>query len=120
MILAKGFQLWIKGDHADPGRGLGAILSVSGAILALGIAGIIFDLYRLSAVLERTPELAGTLTPDWLVRDSALLSVAIILSLAGGLAWLVLSQWVALVSGARLDLLGLPIRIQPFDERDHV
>ena len=67
---------------------------------------MIFDLYRLAGILERTPELAGNLASDWLVRDSALLSVAILLALAGGLAWFVLSQWLALVSGARRELLG--------------
>lgn len=120
MVLAKGFQLWVKGDHTDPSRGLRPILAGSGAVLALGIGGVIVDLYRLAAVLERSPEQAGILTPDWLVRDSALLSVAIILALAGGLAWLVFSHWVSLVSGARLDLLGPNPRVRPFDGRNRV
>ena len=113
LVVAKVFQLWIKGDHAHPGRGLGGILALSGLILAIGIGGMIFDLYRLAGILERTPELAGNLTSDWLVRDSALLSVAILLALAGGLAWFVLSQWLALVSGARRELLGLSLMIHP-------
>ena len=113
LLVAKVFQLWIKGDHAHPGRGLGGILALSGLILALGIGGMIFDLYRLAAILERSPELAGDLTADWLVRDSALLSVAILLALPGGLAWFVLSQWVALVSGARREVLGLSLMIHP-------
>jgi len=109
--VTKVFQLWIKGDHAHPGRGLRTILGVSGLILTMGISGIILDLYRLSSILERTPELAGDLTSVWLVRDSALLSVAIILALAGGLFWFILSQWVAVVSGARRELLGLSLRV---------
>jgi len=113
LVVAKAFQLWVKRDHVRPERGLNTILGVSGAVLALGIGGVIFDLYRLSATLERTPELAGDLSPVWLVRDSALLSVAIILALAGGLFWFVLSQWVALVSGARREVLGLSHKVHP-------
>ena len=30
LVVAKVFQLWIKGDHAHPGRGLGSILALSG------------------------------------------------------------------------------------------
>jgi len=113
MVLAKAFQLWIKRDHAQPERGLGTILVVSGLILSLGIGGMFFDLYRLSAILQRTPELAGDLTSVWLVRDSALLSVAVLLALAGGLAWFVLSKWLGMVSGARRELLGLNLRFHP-------
>ena len=116
LVIAKAFQLWVKRDHARPDGGLKTILVVSGVILALGIGGMIFDLYHLSAILEETPELAGGLSPIWLVRDSALLSVAIILALAGGLFWFVLSQWVALVSGARREVLGLSHRVHPQGE----
>jgi len=118
--VAKAFQLWIKGDHGRPERGLQVILTGSGLILALGIVGVIFDLYRLSAILERSPELVGELAAAWLVRDSALLSVAIILSLAGGLFWFVLSQWVVRVSGARWEVLGLHPGVDPQEERTDV
>jgi len=120
LVLTKVFQLWIKGDHAHPKRGLGMILAVAGVILAMGMGGVIFDLYRLAGILENTPELAGTLVPDWLVRDAALLSVAILLALAGGLAWFVLSQWVALVSRARREVLGLGPTVRPEGDRKNV
>jgi hypothetical protein len=107
LVFWKAFRFWIKKDHISPGRGLGAILGISGTVLALGFGGLIFDFYRLAVVLERSPELAQTLVAVWLMRDAALLSVAIILAMAGGLAWFVLSQWLTRVSGARRDLLGL-------------
>lgn len=107
LVLAKGFQLWIKGDHTQPTRGLGSILVAAGIVLSLGIGGTIFDLFRLAVVLEQTPELAEALVPLWLFRSSALLSVAILLALAGGLAWFILSQWVALVRRAHREVLGL-------------
>jgi hypothetical protein len=112
-VVAKAFQLWIKRAHAHPERGLSTILVVSGLILVMGIGGMFFDLYRLSAVLERTPELIGDLAAVWLVRDSALVSVAILLALAGGLAWFVLSKWLAIVSGDRRELLGLNVELHP-------
>lgn len=113
LVLTKAFQLWIKRDHTRPERGLASILVGAGVVFGLGLGGVIFDFYRLAAVLEKTPELAGTLASEWLVRDSALLSVAILLALAGGLAWFVLSQWIALVSRAHREVLGLDIPVQP-------
>jgi len=106
MVLAKGFQLWVKGDHADPGRGLAWILGTSGMVLTLGMSGAILDSYRLAATLERVPALAEAMVLDWLVQDAALLSVAIIIALSGGLAWFAFSHWITLLSGARQDLLG--------------
>lgn len=107
VCVAEVFALWIKRDHRRPERRLGAILGVSGAILAAGIVGSIVDFYRLAGILEGAPGLEGALASRWLVRDAALLSVSILLSLAGGLVWFVLVQWVALVSGARREVLGL-------------
>lgn len=106
-VLAKVFQLWIKQDHRRPRRGLTSILALSGLILGTGIAGTLFDLYRLAAILERAPDLAATLASGWLVRDAALLSVSLLLALAGALAWLVLARWLALVSDAYRRALGL-------------
>jgi hypothetical protein len=117
LAFAKAFQLWIKKDHVHPARGLNAILGVAGLVIGLGIGGLIFDLYRLAGLLESSPELAGSLVADWLVRDSALLSVAIILAMAGGLAWFILSQWVTLVTGARWELTGLNPSIQSKGEQ---
>lgn len=104
---AKTFQLLIKRDHAAPQSGLGAILGLSIVTLGVGIGGTIFDLYRLAAVLEREPALAETVAISWLIRDAALLAVALILSLAGGLAWFLLKQWVVTLTSARADALGL-------------
>ena len=106
-ILASVYELWIARDHRSPGRSLGAIVAVAGAALATGVGGVLVDFYRLAVTLERSPELAGTLLPLWLVRDAALLSVAMLLALAGGLAWFVLTKWVALVSEAHRQVLGL-------------
>lgn len=120
LVFWKAFRFWIKKDHISPGRGLGVILGISGTILGLGFGGLIFDFYRLAVVLERSPELAQTLVAVWLMRDAALLSVAIIIAMAGGLAWFVLSQWLARVSGARRELLGLSSAAHPEGEEHHV
>jgi hypothetical protein len=106
-IAAKVFQLWVKRDHGASARGLGVILVLSGVVLAMGLAGTLFDFYYLAGILEGSPELAGTLAPQWLVRDAALLSVSMLFALAGALTWFVLSQWIALVSRAHLEVLGL-------------
>jgi hypothetical protein len=107
LTVAKTFELWIKRDHTVPGRGLGRILGVAGVTLAVGFVGTVIDFYRLAAVLESDPAGAATLVPLWLVRDAALLSLSLLLAMAGGLAWFILSQWLAAVSDARRDVLGL-------------
>lgn len=111
---AKIFEVWIKRDHRVPARGLRAILGLSAAVLLAGLCGMVLDLYHLASLLERAPDLAEALVPVWLVRDCALLFVSIILALAGGLVWLVLAQWLALVSEARRTTLGF----DPFDDSD--
>lgn len=68
---------------------------------------MIFDLYRLAGALERAPEFADVVAGAWLLRDLTLVSISILLALGGGLAWLVLNQWLSLVDGARSDVLGL-------------
>lgn len=114
---AKVFELWIKRDHRRPGRGVGAILGLAGVVLGVGALGAVADLSHLAGTLEQSPSLAGTLTLRWLVQACALLSVAILISLAGGLTWFILSRWVTLVSGARREVLGLDSRNPTVEEK---
>ncbi len=109
-VVAKAFNLWIKGDHGAPARGLSTILALAGATVLTGIGGMLFDLYRLAGALERAPEFADVVAGVWLLRDLTLLSISILLALGGGLAWFVLNQWLSLIDGARSDVLGLSVR----------
>lgn len=113
VILAKVFGMWVKGDHRSPGDGLRGILALAGATLAVGVGGTLLDFYQLASILESAPELAETLALQWFVRGSALLSVSILLALAGALAWFVMTQWLTLLSGARRDVLGLSQSMNP-------
>ncbi len=106
-VVTKIFNFWIKGDHRTPGQGLSTILALAGATVLTGLGGMLFDLYRLAGALERASELTDVVAGEWLLRDLTLLSISILLALGGGLAWLVLNQWLSLVSGARRDVLGL-------------
>ena len=106
-VLAKAFQLWIKGAHEDPRRGIAAIAVLSGVTLALGCAGALLGLLELAATLEVAPEHAPGLTLAWLVRDAALLSTAIILSVTGGLGWLALNGWTTWAEQAYAEALAL-------------
>lgn len=110
-VAANGFGLWIKGDHARPARGLWVILALSGITLAVGAGGFVADLYRLAALLERSPELTVTETTRWLVRDCALLAATLLVVLCGGLGWFLATQWHTAVTAARMDLLGLGRRL---------
>jgi hypothetical protein len=105
-IVATAFRMWIKWNPEPPAGGLAAVLALSALVLATGLGGALVDLYRLAGVLERAPELASTLVPRWLVRDSVLLAVSMLIALAGGLAWFVSTRWLAVVSGAHREVLG--------------
>jgi hypothetical protein len=110
---ATGFRLWVKQEvrEAREGRGVGwgagPIVALAGAILVVGLGGGLADAYRLAAALQGAPELAGPMVLDWLVRDAALLAVSLLLALAGGLAWFVLTVWTAEVTHAHRVALGI-------------
>lgn len=106
-VVAKAFSLWVKKDHTRVRAGIGAILALSGAVLAAGFGGALADLYVLAGILERMPEEAGVLVLRWVTRDAAVVSVAILASMAGGLTWFVLTQWLSAVESARAEALGL-------------
>lgn len=102
-----GFRAWIKRDDSRPNTGMGLILGVAGITLLTGVTGGFIDTYRFGALLEGSPELAGTLVAPWLVRTAALLSVSLVLALAGAVAWFVLHQWAATLSASHREALGL-------------
>lgn len=106
-VLAKAFQLWIKGAHEDPRRGIAAVAVLSGLTLALGCSGALLGLLELAATVEAAPESATRLTLAWLVRDAALLSTAIILSVTGGLGWLALNGWTTWAEQTYTEALAL-------------
>lgn len=107
MILSSMFEEWVERDYRRADRSLASLLGVSAVILGAGCGGAILDLYRVAGTIEQAPERASTLMVQWVIRDCALLSVALLLALAGALTWMVLTQWRALVSGAHDDVLGL-------------
>lgn len=86
----------------------GHILVLAGAILAVGVGGALADSYQLASTLETSPRMAGPLALSWLRRESALLGAALLLAMAGGLAWFVLTQWLASLRSVYRDALGLP------------
>jgi hypothetical protein len=106
-IVAKAFQLWIKGDHRHPDRGVQFILLLSVLILIMGISGTFMDLFQFTQILEATPSQLQLLAPTWLVRECTLLAISILLAMAGGFFWFVITQWLTLVRGAHRQALGL-------------
>ena len=44
----------------------------------------------------------------WIIRDSVLLAMSILLALATAVAWFVFRQWLVVVHGEHLDVLGRP------------
>jgi len=100
VCFAKAFQLWIKGDHAAPRRGLWHVPFLAGGTLLVAAAGVLRDVILLSATLERTPELAADLLRGALARETTLLAVSLLIAMAGAAFWLIANQWIALVEDA--------------------
>lgn len=114
VVLTKVFQLWIRADAPDLRRlRLGHILLLSGLVLGLGFAGAFVDFLRLAAALESLPDPTGQVQFTTIVSICALLSVSLLVALAGGLSWFLLSQWLSFHAGARAQLLGVWPPIHP-------
>lgn len=109
-ILATGFGVWVKRDHRAPEPGLHVIVSLSVLVVGVALGGAFIELTRLAGVLEESPHRAVELVSAWLVRDSVLLSVAVLLATTGGLAWFVLTRWLTAVKAAHRELLGFEDR----------
>jgi hypothetical protein len=107
MVLWKAFALWVKRDHGQPRRGLRALIALSAAPPAVALAGVWLDVVRLAGALQANPDLAGPLLLRALIQDAAILSIAILFMLFGGVAWLVFSQWLAIHEHAHRRVLSL-------------
>ena len=117
LVLAKAFQLWIKGQHQRPRRALGLVAGLSGATLCLAIGGVLVDLIRLCAAMEQSPSDGPALVTAWIVRDAALLSSGILLALTGALGWFALSAWITHVEHRHRRALDHDIHLH-ITERD--
>lgn len=93
-LLAKAFQLWIKGHHRRPRRGLGLVGVLAGLTFVTALGGVMVDFIALASVMEGVPPDGHELVAGWVVRTATLLSTGIILALAGGLGRFVLSAWI--------------------------
>lgn len=104
-VVAKAFHLWVKGVYGDPRSGLTAIVGLAALTLFTGFAGTLIDLVLLAGILESMPDDATALLTSWLVQSAALLSTAIILGVAGGTGWLILSGWTTHAQAAHEEAL---------------
>ena len=107
-MLTKGFRVLVRGDDLDSGDpGLRPILFLAAAVLATGVSGAFLDFIHLAATLEAAPDPTGQQALVAFVSISALLSVSLLVAMAGGLCWFVLTQWLSFHAGARAQLLGV-------------
>jgi hypothetical protein len=109
-IVGTAFSLWIKKEHAPLRSGALTVIALSAMVLITGVIGAPADLYVLTDTLVARPDEMGTLILQWLIRDGTLLSVSILAAIAGGLAWFVFTQWLAVLGAARAETLGLAHR----------
>ena len=105
-IVCKAFELWIRRDHRAPERGLGPILTLAAAMPLAGAVGSFVELYRLVSGFEASSGASSAAALAWLIRSSSLMAVALLFAMTGALAWFFITHWLALVIGARRDLLG--------------
>ncbi len=107
MVLWKAFVLWIKRDHRRPRQGLRTLLTMSGAPVLVALVGVWLDVVRLAGAVQTNPELATPLVVRALIQDAAMLSIAILFMLVGGVGWLVFNQWLAIHEHAHKRVLSL-------------
>lgn len=105
----KGHQLWIRRDHERPTRGLTLLAGLAAGSVVVGLCGALADTYVVASLIESTPAREDPLVVGWLLRESALLSVSILVAMAGGLAWFVFRQWVAIAGAEHREALGHPV-----------
>jgi hypothetical protein len=108
LALWKAFELWVKRDHARMRRGVDGLLGLAVVTMTVGATGVVLDLSRLAATVEKNPELLGSILPFWLIREAGLLAASLLIALGGGLAWFVLSQWIVHVETEHRELVGDP------------
>ncbi len=105
-ILSSVFRMWVRFDD-DQGPRLALVLLIAGAAITLGVVGTIVDFYRLAGRLAQNPANDLLLATEWIIRDAALIAVALVIAMAGGLTWFVSTQWLTLVRGERIEFLDL-------------
>lgn len=107
--MTKAFELWVKGEHRRPRRGLDSMLFASLSVVGVAAIGVLIDTIVLFDQLERTPEAAGVLFFAALQREATLLAVALVIALGTGVFWLVAHQWIALTEDAHRRALAIEL-----------
>ncbi len=105
LIFLEAGTLWTTGSTSRLGHSL--VLAVVGLIVATSVVGALFDAYALAEMTTRVGPEVRLWTLAWVAREAALLAVALVLALTGGLAWYLLENWHARLEGARQEVLGL-------------
>lgn len=112
------FRLWGLDDGRSDGPGLTNLLVLSALTIVTAFGGVLVDTFRLAAAVERAPERAVAASFAWLVSGASLLAVALLVALAGGLSWFLLSQWQAGIRAAHQEVLGIDLRTPPSSSRE--
>lgn len=111
---ARIFELFVKRDPRALERRHDALLALCAGLLVTAFAGVLVDTYRMAATLQHAPPGTGaSVVPGWLIRECALVGVAVLLALAGGLVWFLLTQWTSGVASARREVLALDPSLDP-------
>lgn len=104
----KAHQLWIRRDHRRPGGGLALLAGLIATTVFAGVFGALWDTYEVASLIEGVPAREDPLVLAWVMRESALLSVSILIAMTGALALFVFRQWLAVVGAEHREALGHP------------
>ena len=77
----KAFELWVRGEHGRPARGLTLLMALCLGTLLLGAAGSLVDTWVLAGALAAGPAQAAAMMWAGLVRTCGLLAVTLLLTL---------------------------------------
>ncbi len=102
IVVTKLHSLAVRRDHRIRSlrSGLGTLLFVAAGSLAVGVTGLLFELFFFLRGFA-----AGQLDKGWPIAVSTMMIVAMVTAILAALAWFVLSRWVARIENHEADEL---------------
>jgi len=106
--LGKLFQLHVAKDHA-PARlrsGMFLLPTLAAASAAVGFTGAVLDFYSVAEAIEADASRQGALVLRWLRQDTAMLALALLVTVAAALLWFLAAVRVVRIEQAEAEALG--------------
>lgn len=104
----KSFELFVKKDRGSRllRHGMWVLPVVAVAAVVIGLGGVALELYSLADQLATDRSREGVELLRWLRRDTAMLSIGLLVSSIAGVLWLMISAGLARMEQSEAELLA--------------